>query len=90
MQTYKYNFFEILNLNIVLKFTGKLSKKRNSSQNLDMFQCVSTYDTAHKIGHMYPLYICKLSWIFETGNIALECMICMKVDFRAEKYFQSL
>ena len=33
-----------------------------------MFQ--STYDTAYNIGHMYPLYICKISWIFETGNIA--------------------
>ena len=53
-----------------------------------MFQCVSTYDTAYKIDHMYPLYICKISWIFETGNIALECMIRMKVNFRAEKYFK--
>ena len=61
---------------------------RNSSQNLDMFQCGSTYDTAYKIGHMYPLYICKISRIFETGKIALECMICMKVKFRAEKYFK--
>ena len=61
---------------------------RNSSQNLDMFQCVSTYDTAYKIGHIYLLYICKISWIFETGNIALECMICMKVNLRAEKYFK--
>ena len=25
---------------------------------------------------------------FETGYIALECMIYMKVDFRAEKYFK--
>ena len=52
---------------------------RNSSQNLDMFQCMSTYDTAYKIGHMYPLYDCKISRIFETGNIALQSMICMKV-----------
>ena len=44
-----------------------------------MFQCVSTYDTAYKIGHMYPLYSCKISRIFETGNIALQSMICMKV-----------
>ena len=60
----------------------------NSSQNLDMFQCVSTYDTAYKIGHMYPLYIGKISWTFESGNIAVESMICMKVNFRAEKYFK--
>ena len=60
---------------------------RSSSQNLDMFQCVSTYDTAYKIGHLCPLYVCKISWIFETGNIALECM---KVDFRAEKNISSL
>ena len=61
---------------------------RNSSQNLDMFHCVSTYDTTYKIGHLCPLYICKILWIFETGNIALECMIYMKVDFRAEKYLK--
>ena len=61
---------------------------RNSSQNLDMFQCVSTYDTAYEIGHMYPLYMCKISRIFETGNIALECMICIMVNFRAEKHFK--
>ena len=42
---------------------------RNSSQNVDTFQCMSTYDTAYKIGHMYLLYMCKISWIFETGNI---------------------
>ena len=65
---------------------------RNSSQNLDMFQCVSTYDTANKIGHMYLLYICicKISRIFETGNIALEWTICMKVNFRAEKNISNL
>ena len=45
---------------------------------------MSTYDAAYKIGHMYPLYICKISCIFEIGNIALECM---KVNFRAEKIF---
>ena len=61
---------------------------RNSSRNLDMFQCVSTYDTAYKTDHMYPLYIRKISRILETGNIALGCMICMKVKFRAEKYFK--
>ena len=88
LQTYKYSFFENLNLKIVLKLTGKLSKMRNSSQNLDMFQYVSTYDTAYKIGHMYPMYTCKISWIFETGNFALVCMICRKVNFETEKYFK--
>ena len=61
---------------------------RNSSQILDMFQYVSTYDTAYEIGHMYPLYIYKISRIFEIGDIALEYMICMKVNFRAEKHFK--
>ena len=75
MQTYKYNFFETLNLNIVLKFTVKISKMRSSFQNLDMFQSVSTYDTAYNISHLCRLYICKISWIFETSNIALKCMI---------------
>ena len=64
MQTYKYNFFETLILNIVLTFTMKLSKMRSSFQNLDMFQSVSTYDTAYNISHLCPLYICKISWIF--------------------------
>ena len=36
MQTYKYNFFETLNLNIVLKLTVKLPKMRSSFQNLDI------------------------------------------------------
>ena len=66
---------------------------RNSFQNLNMFQCVSTNATASKTGHvsMYPLYICKISWMFETGNIAF-ALECMKINFRVEKYvkFQSL
>ena len=62
MQTYNYNFFETLNLNIVLKFTVKLSKIRSSFQNLDMFQSMSTYDTAYNIRHLCLLYICEISW----------------------------
>ena len=81
MQTYKCNFFQTLNLNVVLKFTVKLSKMRSSFQNLDMFQSVSTYDTTYNISHLCPLYVCKISWIFETGNIALKCMICMNAFF---------
>ena len=88
MQTYKCNFFETLNLNIVLKFTVKLSKMRSAFQNLDMFQSVSTYDIAYNISHLCPLYIFKISWIFETGNIALKSMLCMNVNFWAERYFQ--
>ena len=86
MQTYKYNFFETLNLNIVLKLTVKLSKMRSSFQNLDMFQSVSTYDIACSISHLCFLYICKISWIFETDNIALKCMICMNANFWTERY----
>ena len=85
---YKYIFFETLNLNIVLKLTVKLSKMRSSFQNLDMFQSVSTYDIAYSISHLCPLYICKISWIFETGNIALKCMIWMNVKFWTERCFQ--
>ena len=88
MQIYKYNFFKPLNLNIVLKFTAKLSKMRSSFQSLDMFQSVSTYDTAYNISHLCPLYICKVSWSFETGNIAVKCMLCMNVNFWTEIYFQ--
>ena len=88
MHTYKYNFFKTLNLNIVLRFSVKLSKMRSSFQNLDMFQSVSTYDTACNKSHLYPLYICKISWIFVTGNIALKSMICMNVSFWTERYFQ--
>ena len=88
MQTYKNNFLETLNLNTVLKFTMKLSKMRSSFQNLYMFQSVSTYDTAYNISHLCPLYICKISWIFETGNFTLKCMICMNVNFWTERYFQ--
>ena len=87
MQTYKYNFFETLNLKIVLKFKVKLSKMRSSFQNLDMLQSVSTYDTAYKIGHLCPLYICKISKMFEAGNIALKYMICMNVNFFNRKIF---
>ena len=87
MQTYKYNFVKTLNLNIVLKFTVKLSIMR-SSLKIDMFQSVSTYDSAYNISHLYPLYICKISWIFETCNTALKCMICMNVNFWTERYFQ--
>ena len=54
---------------------------RSSFQNLDMFQSVSTYDTAYNISNLCPLYICKISWIFETGNITFKCMICMNVNF---------
>ena len=88
VQTYKYNFFETLNLNTVLKFTMKLSKMRSSFQNLDMFQFVSTYDTAYNISHLCPLYISKIPWIFETGNITLKCKICMNINFWTESYFQ--
>ena len=56
MYTYNYKFFETLKLKIALKLTVKLSKMRNSSQNLDMFQSMSTYDTAYKIGHLCSLY----------------------------------
>ena len=56
LQTYKCNFFETLNLNIVLRFTMKLSKTRSSFQHLDMFQSVSTYDTTYNISHLC-LYI---------------------------------
>ena len=60
-----------------------------SFQNLDMFQSVSTYDTAYSISHLYPLYICTISLIFETGNnIALKCMIYMNVNFLTERYFK--
>ena len=88
MQTYKYNFFESFNLNTILKFTVKLSKMRSSSQNLDMFQSVITYDAAYNISHLCPLFNCKISWSFETGNIALKCMICMNVSLWIEIYFQ--
>ena len=63
MQTYKYIFFDKLKLNIVLKLIVKLSKMRSSFQNLDMFQSVSTYDTAYNISHLC-LYMCKISCIF--------------------------
>ena len=58
---------------------------RSSFQNPDMFQWVSTYDTAYNISHLCPLYICKISWIFETVNITLKCM---NVNFLIERYFQ--
>ena len=49
---------------------------------------MSTYDTAYNISHLCLLYICKISWIFETGNIALKCMICMNINFLTERYFR--
>ena len=64
IHTYKYNFFETLSLNIDQRFTVKLSKVRSTFQNLDMFQSVSTYDTAYNINHLCPLYICKISTNF--------------------------
>ena len=88
IQTYKYNFFETLNLNIIQRFAVKLSKMRSAFQNLDMFQSMSTYDTAYNISHLCRLYICKISMIFETGNIALKCMICMNVNFLTERDLQ--
>ena len=87
MQIYKNNFFE-LNLNIVLKFTVTLWKMRSSFQNLDMFQSVSTYDTAYNISRLCPLYNYTISGTFETGNIALKCPICLNVNFWTERYFQ--
>ena len=61
---------------------------RSSFQNLDMFQSVSTYDTAYNMSHLCPLYICKIAWIFETDSIALKSLICMNVNFWTERYFQ--
>ena len=81
MYTYACNVLETLNQKISLNVTLKLSKVNHSSKNLGMFQLVSTYDIAWKIGHMCSLYNCEISWNSETGNMAITCVICMKVIF---------
>ena len=41
----------------------------------DMFQCLSTYDTVHKIGQWYSLHAGKVLLILKTGNTVKVCFV---------------
>ena len=49
-----------LKLEIIKILLKIISRMINCVSYFDMFQCLSTYDTVHKIGRWYPLHAGKV------------------------------
>ena len=68
-----------------MKITPKIKQKptqmSSSLQYLYMLWYVSSYDFNLKSGHIYPLYVKKVSCNLETGKIVFETEIMNVVIF---------